>query len=258
MTDRVLIEVCCGSVDDAVLAQAGMADRVELNSALFLGGLTPSPAAITLTKEKLDIPVMVMIRPRPGGFCYSDNEMATMIADTRFAVQHGADGIVFGCLMPDGTVDVERCKLLIDHIGDRQAVFHRAFDVIADPFEAMEQLIELGVNRVLTSGCKPTADEGTELISELIKQAGNRIEILPGAGIREHNVKQVLEQTGASQIHISASSTRYDRSTQNNPAIKFGGGPYPPENQYKAVNADSLMNFFNIANETTKRDRSDN
>ncbi|MHC4325572.1 MAG: copper homeostasis protein CutC, partial [Planctomycetota bacterium] len=144
MSSKILIEVCCGSVDDAVEAARGGADRVELNSAVFLGGLTPSLGSIIEAKKRLNVPVMVMVRPRAGGFCYTQAEMAVMLHDARLAVEHGADGLVFGILTADGSVDVERCRRIIKLADGRQTVFHRAFDVTAEPLKALDQLIDLG------------------------------------------------------------------------------------------------------------------
>jgi len=182
VSSKILIEVCCGSIDDAVEAQRGGADRVELNSAIFLGGLTPSPGSIIEAKKRLNVPVMVMIRPRAGGFCYTQAEMEVMRHDAKLAVEYGADGLVFGILTPDGSVDTERCKWIIELAGGRQTVFHRAFDVTPDPLKVLDQLVDLGFTRVLTSGQEKTAPEGIELIRRLIVHAGDRIEILPGCG----------------------------------------------------------------------------
>jgi len=182
-TQRILVEICCGSLEDALEAERGGADRVELCSALFLGGLTPSLGTIMEAKARLKIPIMVMIRPRGGGFCYTKSEMAVMERDTVLAAEQGAEGMVFGILNADGSIDEERCKRLRKLIGDRQAVFHRAFDVTPDPFRSLDQLVALGFTRVLTSGQEDTVPEGAQLIKRLIGYAGDRIEILPGGGI---------------------------------------------------------------------------
>src|SRR6516165_10503589 len=157
---NILLEICCGSIDDAIEAEKGGADRVELCSALFLGGLTPSIGTIREAKRRLKIPMMVMVRPRGGGFCYTEAEMASMERDADAAVEAGADGVVFGILRADGKIDVDRCRKLRSLIGKRQAVFHRAFDVTPDSFQALEELVGLGMTRVLTSGQKDTVAEG--------------------------------------------------------------------------------------------------
>jgi len=234
---HVLLEICCGSIDDAIEAEKGGADRVELCSALFLGGLTPSVGTIQEAKHRLKIPIMVMVRPRGGGFAYSDAEMASMERDTEAAIENGADGVVFGILQPDGRIDVARCRRIRQAIGKHQAVFHRAFDVTPDPFESLEQLVDLGITRVLTSGQKESVPEGAELIKTLIARAGNRIEILPGGGIQLWNVKEMIERTGCRQVHLTAWGTVSDPSTQARPAITFGGALYPPEDRFQVTDA---------------------
>jgi copper homeostasis protein len=246
VSSKVLIEVCCGSVDDAVEAEKGSADRVELNSSLFLGGLTPSLGSIIEAKKRLKIPVMVMIRPRAGGFCYTQAEMAVMLNDAKLAVAHGADGLVFGILTPDGSIEMERCKQIIEVANGRETVFHRAFDVTAEPLKALEQLIELGFTRVLTSGQQRSVPEGIELIKELIARAGDKIEILPGGGIRLHNVRRIVEQTGAKQVHLSAFSQRLDKSTQHRPHITFGGELHPPEDRYDLIDSRVIQSISDL------------
>jgi copper homeostasis protein len=234
---QVLLEICCGSIDDALEAEKGGAERVELCSALFLGGLTPSVGTIQEAKRRLKIPIIVMVRPRAGGFAYSEAEMASMERDTEAAVENGADGIVVGILQSDGKVDVARCHRIRRLIGTRQAVFHRAFDVTPDPFEALEQLVDLGFTRVLTSGQKDSVPEGVELIKKLIERASDRIEILPGGGIQDWNLKEVVERTGCQQVHMTAWGTASDTSTQARPGITFGGALYPSEDRYQMTDA---------------------
>jgi copper homeostasis protein len=237
---KVLLEICCGSLDDAIEAEKGGADRVELCSALFLGGLTPSYGTIAEAKRRLKIPVMVMIRPRGGGFCYSEAEFASMLRDTEAAVELGADGIVFGILDSTGAIDVERSRALCAKAARVQRVFHRAFDVTPDPFVALEQLIELRISRVLTSGQQPTVPEGAHLIRDLITSAAGRIEVLPGGGINEQNLSHVLQQTKCSQVHLTAFKTAQDTSVNTRPEVTFGGALYPPENSYQVTN-DTLV-----------------
>jgi len=235
---KVLLEICCGSINDAIEAEKGGADRVELCSALFLGGLTPSLGTIQEAKQRLKIPIMVMVRPRGGGFAYSEAEMATMERDTEAAMENGADGVVFGILQSDGSIDLARCRRIRRLIGTRQAVFHRAFDVTPDPFEALEQLVDLGMTRVLTSGQKESVPEGVDLIKTLIERAGNRVEILPGGGIQHWNVNEIVERTGSRQVHLTAWGTVSDTSTQARPAITFGGALYPREDRYHETDAN--------------------
>jgi copper homeostasis protein len=231
--DGILVEICCGSLEDAIEAEQGGADRVELCSALFLGGLTPSFGTIVEAKARLKIPIVVMIRPRGGGFCYTPVEMAVMEDDTALAVEQGADGVVFGILNADGSIDEERCRRIRKLIGNRQAVFHRAFDVTPDPIRALDQLVELGFTRLLTSGQEDTVPEGVPLIKRLIEYAGDRIEILPGGGIKLHNLRQVVEATGSKQVHLTAFKTEADTSVRGRPFVTFGGALYPPEDQFQ-------------------------
>jgi copper homeostasis protein len=232
---RILLEICCGSLEDALEAEGGGADRVELCSALFLGGLTPSLGTIMEAKARLKIPIVVMIRPRGGGFCYTKSEMAVMERDTVLAAEQGAEGMVFGILNADGGIDEERCRRIRKLIGDRQAVFHRAFDVTPDPFRSLDQLVALGFTRVLTSGQEDTVPEGAHLIKRLIEYAGDRIEILPGGGIKPLSLRQVVESTGCKQVHLTAFKTQSDTSVRGRPFVTFGGALYPPEDQYQVA-----------------------
>lgn len=249
MSSKILIEVCCGSVDDAVEAEKGGADRVELNSAIFLGGLTPSLGSVIEAKKRLNVPLMVMIRPRTGGFCYSKAEMEVMQRDAKLALEHGADGLVFGILTSDGSVDVERCKRIIELAQGRQIVFHRAFDVTPDPLKALDQLIDLGFSRVLTSGQEKTAPEGTELIRKLIEHAGERIGVLPGSGLRTHNIRAFVEQTKVKQVHLSAFGQRHDPSVQHRPHITFSGEFRPREDQYDLIDSNIIQSICELLNQ---------
>ena len=229
---RVLLEICCGSLEDALEAEAGGADRVELCSSLFFGGLTPSFGTIAEAKRRLRIPAIVMIRPRGGGFCYTELEFAAMAADAEAAVAQDVAGLVFGILTPDGAVDRVRTRRLREIAGRRDAVFHRAFDVTPDPFRALDELVDLGITRVLTSGQQDTVPEGLDLIKRLVDHAGDRIQVMPGGGIRPFNFDDVIARTGCRQIHVAAFTTRRDDSTRHRPSVTFGGALLPPENLY--------------------------
>lgn len=237
------IEVCCGSVEDAISAKIGGADRIELNSALFLGGLTPSIGEMKLARQSIDLPIMAMVRPRQGGFCYTDMEYKTAIADAEALLDCGADGLVFGFLNPDGTVDCARVKEFVRLAGNREKVFHRAIDVVPDWKKTLSVLIDLGVDRVLTSGQESNVLYGAETIREMIEFARGRIQILPGGGIRANLLPRILRETGCDQIHIAASKQRFDTSAQGNPHIYFGGALYPPEDCYSAVDAEAVRRF---------------
>lgn len=229
---NILLEVCCGSADDVIEAWKAGADRVELNSNLFQGGLTPTIGSLEVVKAHVDIPVMTMVRPRGGGFCYTDIEYQTMQADAKALLGHGADGLVFGFLHPDGTIDEERTRAFVELADGKPAVFHRALDVTPDWKPALETLIRLGVTRVLTSGQAPDVFFALETIAEMIRFAGNAIEILPGAGITLENVERVVNITGCSQVHVARHKAVMDPSTTNNRSIYFGGALYPPEDRF--------------------------
>jgi copper homeostasis protein len=230
--DRVLLEICCGSLDDALEAAAGGADRVELCSSLFLGGLTPSFGTLVEARTRLSIPVIFMVRPRGGGFCYTEADMASMERDAEMAVAQGADGIVFGILTDEGRVDLPRSARIRNLIGTREAVFHRAFDVTPDPFRALDELVDLGITRVLTSGQRDTVFEGLDLLRRLVDYAGDRIQIMPGGGIKPYQIDDVIARTRCEQIHVAAWASRRDRSTRHHPDVTFGGALFPPENLY--------------------------
>ena len=234
---KILLEICCGSIDDALQAQAGGADRIELCSALFLGGLTPSHGTLKYARELLTIPIVAMVRPRGGGFCYTDAEFATMERDADAAIEQGAEGIVFGILKPNGAIDVERTRRICDIAGNKQTVFHRAFDVTPDPFAAVDQLVDLGITRILTSGQADTVPEGMDLIRRLIDYAGDRIEVMPGGGIKSYIVEDVVEKTCCKQIHLTAFKTASDPSTHARPQVTFGGALYPSEDTFLMTDA---------------------
>jgi copper homeostasis protein len=234
---KTMIEVCCGSVDDVIQSQAAGADRAELNSNLFHGGLTPTIGALITAKELTDIKIMTMIRPREGGFHYTDAEFKTALADAKMLLNNGSDGLVFGFLQEDGTIDTERCKLLKDLCGDRESVFHRAIDVVPDWKEAIDTLCDIGFTRVLTSGQEASAYMGANTIAKMIEYSRGRIQILPGAGIRHENVNEIIEKTGCTQVHVSTFKKCYDVSTQNNSKIYFGGMLYPPEDRFNMIDS---------------------
>jgi copper homeostasis protein len=240
---RVLLEVAVASVEDALAAHKGGADRLELNAALALGGLTPSLGTLIEVKAAVALPVLVMIRPRPGGFAYGEADFKVMQRDVDLALQHGADGIVFGILTADGGVDRERCRRLVRQAGERVAVFHRAFDVTPDPFAALEQLIDLGCRRVMTSGQEETAYHGAARIAELIGRAARRIEILPAGGINRFTVADVLARTGCDQVHASLRGRREDRSVAARPQVSFGGPVKIPEDRYDATSAEAVADL---------------
>ena len=210
-----IIEICCGSYEDALAAHRGGAKRIELNSALYLGGLTPSLGTLQLVKKNTDLKVIAMVRPRGAGFCYSEADFEVMKADAEILMENGADGIAFGCLDENGEIQEEQTKEIIDIIKKYhgEAVFHRAFDCVKDPYESMEKLIAMGVDRVLTSGLKAKAMDGMELIAKLQERYGKEIEILTGSGINASNALEIMEKTGISQVHSSCKGWVEDPTT---------------------------------------------
>jgi copper homeostasis protein len=228
MPSHVLFEACVDSVEAALAAQSGGADRVELCADLLEGGCTPSAGTIQLARRLLQIALNVIIRPRGGDFCYSDVEFETMKLDIALCKQVGADGVVIGLLHPDGTVDVERMRALIELARPLSVTCHRAFDVSRDPFEALETLIALGVDRILTSGQEPSPLEGLELIAALVERAGERVIIMPG-GVSERTVGRIVAGCGAREVHGYLPVTVEGRMIHRNPRVFMGGELRPPE-----------------------------
>jgi copper homeostasis protein len=217
------LEICADSLTSALAAQRGGAQRVELCSALSLGGLTPSAGMITCARNHLEIDLFVMIRPRSGDFLYSDAEIEVMKQDILTAKQLGADGVVFGILTASGTVDMERTRELVNLAHPLPATFHRAFDMTADPFIALENLIELGVKRLLTSGQQNSAIEGIPLLSELVRKAENRITVMAGSGIHAGNIRDLMRSTRVTEIHLSGKTWVESEMFHRNPHISMGG-----------------------------------
>lgn len=238
--NKYLLEVCCGSVEDVLQAEKGGADRVELNSCLFHGGLTPSVGELIVAKRLSKLPVMTMVRPRQGGFCYTDAEYKTALADAEALLENGADGLVFGFLNADGTLDAGRTRELVRMAGDKTKVFHRAIDVAEDWRKMLGQLIEIGVDRVLTSGLAPDVYYGVDVIREMVDFAQGAIQILPGAGVNLKNVDAIIERTGCDQIHVAKFRQYTDPSTGNNRDIFYGGALYPPEDRYDVIDGDYI------------------
>ncbi|MDE2247836.1 MAG: copper homeostasis protein CutC [Pseudomonadota bacterium] len=204
MIDERLLEVAANSLASALAAQEGGARRVELCTALEAGGLTPSPAQIALARERLRIPLYVLIRPRAGDFLYSDLECEVMSRDIEACAALGCDGVVLGVLDADAGVDMARCRALIAAAGRMGVTFHRAFDVSRDQHQALEDVIALGCERVLTSGAQATALDGAARIRALIAQADGRLIVMPGAGIDARNIAALATATGATELHASA------------------------------------------------------
>lgn len=218
---KILLEACITSVADAVSAARHGAERLELNVGIELGGLTPSSGLLQQVKEAVDVPVLVMIRPRGGGFCYTPLERRLMIRDAHHLLAMGADGVVTGALTGQGELDIRLLEDMKDTCRDRELVFHMAFDLLEDKKTAIESLIALKVNRILTSGGKKSAFAGYAAIAEAVKAARNRIEILPGGGVNAGNVRELLSKTRCTQVHGTFKAMRVD------PAGNVCSGTYP-------------------------------
>lgn len=239
---KVLLEICCGSAEDAVEAWKAGADRAELCSNLFHGGLTPTLGSLRVVKNETDIKAVTMVRPREGGFCYTDVEFKVAIEDAKLLASNGSDGLVFGFLHPDGRIDMERSRIIADiaHEKGIESVFHRAIDVVPDWKEALDMLMELKITRVLTSGLEYDVSIATDTVREMIDYAAGRIQVMPGAGITARNMERVIRETGAEQIHLACHKLMFDHSTANNRAIYYGGCLYPPEDQFKITDRDTV------------------
>lgn len=217
-------EICANSVESCVEAQRGGADRVELCAGIPEGGTTPSYGDIVMARRVLTTTKLhVIIRPRGGDFLYSDLEKEIMLEDVRMARQLGVDGVVFGALTAEGDVDMDFMRYLLSECKGMSVTFHRAFDVCRDPFKALEQIIELGCERILTSGQMPKAEEGIDLLKQLVDKAGNRIIIMSGCGVNASNIAHIAEATGVSEFHFSARSKRESDMIFRRSRVSMGG-----------------------------------
>eukprot|EP01127_Copromyxa_protea_P017172 TRINITY_DN5200_c0_g1_i1.p1 TRINITY_DN5200_c0_g1~~TRINITY_DN5200_c0_g1_i1.p1 ORF type:complete len:488 (+),score=114.47 TRINITY_DN5200_c0_g1_i1:30-1466(+) len=247
--EGIKLEICVDSVASAVAAERGGASRVELCTDLFEGGLTPSLGLVMAVTSKISIPVFVMIRPRAGDFCYSDLDFEVMKNDINFCSQFGVTGIVFGILTPHGDIDIPRCKILLELAREKNikhATFHRAFDMARDPLQALEDIIGLGFERILTSGQDISCMEGLDNLLLYNQKANNRIIIVPGGGVTEKNVNKIIKSTGVSEIHASARSIYPSAMVYQNRRVYMGADLKPDEFSVKVTNADRVQHFVNI------------
>lgn len=240
------LEICSDSVESALIAQEAGADRIELCTSLIEGGITPSYATILAAKEELRIPLHVLIRPRNGDFLYSNQEYEIMKKEVDFCRQSGVDGVVFGILMSDGSVDYERTISLVDRSWPMSVTFHRAFDLCREPEKGLEDIIGCGAHRVLTSGQKNTAAEGTDLIGRLVGISAGRIIVMPGSGLNDSNIKDVAEKTGAAEFHLSARKEINGMMHYMKKGISMSGNPSMPEYSRKIADADKINKIRQI------------
>ena len=217
-----ILEVCADSVQSAVAAQEGGADRIELCSGLVIGGLSPSPALFKQIRKYTDLKIRTLLRPRFGDFCYDDYEFQTLKEEVEMFRELGADGVVIGMLNPDGTLDMERMEVLVNAAGDIGITLHRAFDVCRDPYEALEQCASLGIDTILTSGQKSSAWEGRGLLAELAEQAAGRVEILAGAGLNPGVIEKLAGCTAVRAFHMSGKKVMDSRMEFRREGVPMG------------------------------------
>lgn len=232
------IEVCCFSLNSCLVAQRAGANRIELCGGLAEGGTTPSAGLIQLVRQQITIPFYVMIRPRGGDFLYSETELAVMKADIQLAKALGADGLVFGLLNPDGTVDEGRTKQLVDLAAPLPVTFHRAFDMTRDPLEALEAIIRTGAIRILTSGQQQTAESGLSTLQQLSQAATGRIEIMAGAGVNAQNAPLFID-AGVDALHLSGSQKEDSGMIFRQPSVSMASS-LPGEYENIEANEDKI------------------
>ncbi len=256
---RPLIEICLEDAQSVVSACMAGADRVEMCSDLFEGGCTPSLGTFRVARRlafevssrasmKDPIRINVMLRPRGGDFCYSDEEFQVMLEDARIFKEEGADGMVFGILTPEGNVDMERSRRLIEAVRPLPVTFHRAFDMTCDPYKALGDLIDLGVDRILTSGQEATVMEGLDLLEELVSKAGDRIIIMPGCGINERNFEKIKGRLNAKEYHVFLPCEEQSRMSFHPGHIYMGGLLRQSEFMVSHTSGDRVSNIVGIAN----------
>ena len=243
----MLTEIVVYNIESALKAQEGGADRIELCDNPGEGGTTPSFGTIESVRQNVNLDVFVMIRPRGGDFLYSNYEFHSMRRDIHQCQKISVDGVVFGILNEDGTLDKKRCKALIDSARPLKVTCHRAFDMTRDPFEAMEDCIEVGFDRILTAGQQPQALAGASLIGELIKKATGRIAIMPGSGVNENTVQEILRKSGASEIHFSATAFRESGMTYKNAQIEGMGSEAGAEFKLRTVDPDRVREMRRLS-----------
>lgn len=242
------LEICVDSLESAINAQIAGAGRIELCTNLMEGGTTPGYGTIISVRNNLSIGVNVLIRPRGSDFFYTDPEFDIMRRDIEVCGEAGADGIVLGILLADGNIDIERTGKLIEIASPMTITFHRAFDMCLDPVRGLEDIIATGAERVLTSGHRNYASDGAELIERLIKQANNRIIIMPGGGINETNIAAIARSTGAHEFHLTGKKLIDSEMVFRKTGISMGGIPGIDEYSRKVADTEKITNIINILN----------
>jgi copper homeostasis protein len=245
----ITMEVCCYNLESALNAQAAGADRVELCADRHQGGTTPSYGMLEVVRKHLQLPVFSMIRPRGGDFHYSNQEIEVMMHDIQMSKELAIDGVVMGVLQKDGQVNVPVMKELIDIARPLQVTFHRAFDLTPEPKKSLDDILSLGVDRILTSGQHSSVLEGIEIVKLLVEWSQGRLSVMPGAGINEDNLLQILKQTGAKEFHVSASGTRPSQMEFHKEQVLMGND----ESEYTIEVSDEkkIRKFRKIADQLT-------
>lgn len=237
------VEICVDSVAGALAAERGGADRVELCDNLIEGGTTPSAGCLKLARQQLHLGLQVIIRPRGGDFLYTDLEFEVMRGDVRFAREAGANGVVIGCLTANGDIDLSRTRELVALARPLNVTFHRAFDMCRDPRQALEELVSLGIERVLTSGQEASCLEGLELVAQLHQQAAGRIIVMAGGGITRRNVGRIVAGTGVTEVHLSARTTVASGMMHRNNRCFMGGVLRPEEFGWKTTDETAVRSL---------------
>jgi len=241
------LEIVVYNMESALRAQEGGADRIELCDNPGEGGTTPSFGLIENVRQNVSLDVFVMIRPRGGDFHYTNYEFHAMKRDIYQCQKISVDGVVFGILNPDGTIDKKRCKELIERARPLKVTCHRAFDMTRDPFEALEDCIEVGFDRILTAGQQAQASKGIDLIAQLIQKANGRIAIMPGSGVNENTVTEIVSRTNAKEIHFSATAFRESAMTYRNPNIAGMGSDEGAEFKLRTVDPERVKKMRQLA-----------
>ena len=235
-----MLEICIDGVVSATAAAAGGADRVELCANLPEGGTTPSAGMIRAVRAAFPRGLMVIIRPRGYDFLYHEHEFAAMLHDIHVARDLGANGVVIGCLTADGRVDADRCRQLVAAAGPLDITFHRAFDMTRNLTEAMAEIIGLGINRILTSGGQPDVPKGLPVLTELVRQAAGRVSIMPGGGVTEDNLGDIVRATGVTEVHLSARHPVRGGMTHINPHCAMGTFSQADEYSWRVASEEKI------------------
>ncbi len=242
----MLLEICANSVESAIAAQNGGADRVELCENIPEGGCTPSSGSVFIARKKLNIDLHVIIRPRGGDFLYTQTELEIIKADIESCKKAGAEGVVFGVLTSEGKIDKEICSRLVELAYPMKTTFHRAFDMTSDPYQSLNDIIECGFDILLTSGMQNKAIDGINILKELVVLADDKIEIMPGSGISEENILEIATKTNARSFHVSVRKKIESKMIFRNETIKMGGIQAFSEFERLITDENSVRNIRNI------------